>query len=183
MLMGLQFAYGTPFWNPIGAPLGAPGRRPIASKGGIRNRRGLGQTCLVWNYDPDTGDPVSCAEYDDSTPISPVTGGTCPGSPGCPGYVPPAPAGSSSGSSPSTSPSVWTNIIASLSADASNLYKAVAGPVPAGCTVVTQPNGSQIQSCSASGIAPAISNLLQGNNSVWLLGGLALVLVLLDEKH
>ena len=175
MLMGMQFAYGTPFWNPRGAPLGAM-RRPARRRASLR---GLGDVVCT-----DNGDGTqSCIDNSTGTASTSSSGSlwwdlTTAG-------ATPTVIGSATSSSP-TNVSAWSNFVTALSKDASNIYKAVAGPVPAGCTVMTAANGTTYQSCGASSTAASsLTSLFSGSSSTtWLmLALLGLGVALIAGKH
>ena len=170
MLMGMQFAYGTPFWNPRGAPLGAM-RRPA-------RRRGLGDVVCT-----DNGDGTqSC--IDNSTGTASVSSSGSLWWDLTNAGATPTVIGTAASSSP-TNVSAWSNFVTALSKDASNIYKAIAGPVPAGCTVMTAANGTTYQSCGTSTTASSLTSLLSGSSSsTWImLALLGLGVVLIAGKH
>jgi hypothetical protein len=144
MLAGLQNAYGTPYWTSRGFPLG-----------------GLGCGC---SQTDDTGtclDPDPCDGPMDSPPLV-----DCPGSPGCPGYIPTGPAASR--------PFNWgvaTSVANTFAKDFSTIFRAVQ-PVPAGCTQVAGPYGTSTSCSQAGQQAPAL-NLSSGVSAYlpWLIGG------------
>jgi len=96
---------------------------------------------------------------------------------------PPVAGGSYPTQNPNPSmPFNWAGLTNTLTNDFTLIYRAIQ-PVPAGCTTMTNPNGTSYVSCSATGQAPGVpssfSSLLGGSSSSLLWIALAAGAVLL----
>ena len=161
MLTGLEYAYGTPFYTNRGAPLGMLARKPKSALGNV-----ICDDTGCW--DDGTGSAVNNAG---GTPV------LCPGSPGCPGGAAVNVGGGNVTVTPTPTPINWSTfgptLANTIATDFSSIYKAIQ-PVPAGCTTVSNPNGTSYVSCSSTGTAPNLTSVLGSASSLLPIVGIGL---------
>lgn len=88
----------------------------------------------------------------------------------------------------STSTSSGTSVasaISSITGAFTNIYKAIAGPLPAGCTQVSTVYGTSTQCVGANGqptLSTSLTSLVSGSGGILLIGGALLLVMLMAEK-